>query len=91
MKETGITHPSGVDILFFRRPDAWFLVGKFFIDIADIYCFGTGLPISRSNHIFQYCHFKIHCKLTLLIFEIKQKSEDIVHFYLTFLKFSMCF
>ena len=24
MKETGITHPSGVDILFFRRPDAWF-------------------------------------------------------------------
>ena len=32
------------------------LVGKLFIDIADIYCFGTGLPISR--HVFQYRHFK---------------------------------
>ena len=34
------------------------LVGKLFIDIADIYCFGTGLPISRSKHVFQYRHFK---------------------------------
>ena len=67
------------------------LVGKLFIYIADIYCFGTGLPISRSKHVFQYRHFKYNCKLTLLILEIKQKSEDIVHFYLTFLKFSMRF
>ena len=34
------------------------LVGKLFIDIADIYCFGTGLPISKSKHVFQYRHFK---------------------------------
>ena len=34
------------------------VVGKLFIDIADIYCFGTGLPISRSKHVFQYRHFK---------------------------------
>ena len=33
-------------------------LGKLFIDIADIYCFGTGLPISRSKHVFQYRHFK---------------------------------
>ena len=67
------------------------LVGKLFIDIADIYCFGTGVPISRSKHIFQYRHFKQNCKLTRLIFKIKEKSEEIVHFYLTFLKFSMHF
>ena len=29
--------------------------------------------------------------LTLQIFEVKPKSEEIVHFYLAFLKFSMCF
>ena len=34
------------------------LVGKLFINIADIYCFGTGLPISKSKHVFQYRHFK---------------------------------
>ena len=37
---------------------AFIVVGKLFIDIADIYCFGTGLPISRSKHVFQYHHFK---------------------------------
>ena len=67
------------------------VVGKLFIDIADIYCFGTGLPISRPKHVFQYRHFKQNCKLTLLIFDIKSKSKEIVHFYLTFLKFSMRF
>ena len=59
-------------------------MGKSFIDIADFYCFGTGLPISRSKHVFQYRHFKQNCKLTLLIFDIKSKSKEIVHFYLTF-------
>ena len=41
------------------------LVGKSFIDMADIYCFGTGLPILRSKHVFQYHHLKQNCKLTL--------------------------
>ena len=35
------------------------LVGKSFIDIADIYCFGAGLPISRSKHVFQHRHFQV--------------------------------
>ena len=34
------------------------VVGKSFINIADIYCFGTGLPIYRSKHVFHYRHFK---------------------------------
>ena len=41
-----------------RKIYTYLLVGKLFIDIADIYCFGTGLPISRSKHVFQYRHFK---------------------------------
>ena len=39
-------------------PQGTLVVGKLFIDIADIYCFGTGLPISESKHVFQYRHFK---------------------------------
>ena len=41
-----------------QRWNAIPLVGKSFIDVADIYCFGTGLPISRSKDTFQYRHFK---------------------------------
>ena len=61
------------------------LVGTLYIDIADVY-FGTGLPISTSEDMYH-----VNCKLTLQIFEIKHKSEEIVHFYLTFLKFLMHF
>ena len=39
-------------------PDISELVGKSFIDFAHIYCFGTGFPISRSELLFQYRHFK---------------------------------
>ena len=50
-------HKSGTSTsTYFKKK--YLLVGKLFIDIADIYCFGTGLPISRSKHVFQYRHFK---------------------------------
>ena len=61
-------------------------MGKSFIDAADVYCFGTGLPISRSiKDVFQYRHFKETWKLILHIVEIKPKPEEIIHFYLAFL------
>ena len=60
------------------------VVGTLFIDIGNIYCFVTGLPILMPKDIYQYHHFKYNCQLTLQIFEIKLKSEEIVHFYLTF-------
>ena len=61
-----------------------------FIDSANIDCFGTGLPTSMSKEAYQYRHFQENCKLTLQIFEVKAKSEEIVHF-LIYLQFSMCF
>ena len=42
-------------------PEGWHnvcVVGTLFINIADICCSGTRLPISRSNDVFQYRHFK---------------------------------
>ena len=39
-------------------PRSNLVVGKLLINIADIYCLGTGLLISRSQHIFHYRHFK---------------------------------
>ena len=58
-----------------------------FINIADIYCFGTGLPISLSKDIYQCCHIKYNCKLTLQIFELRPKSEGIVQFIVCFCSF----
>ena len=34
------------------------VVDASFIDIDDIYCFGTGLPISMSKDVYQYRYFK---------------------------------
>ena len=34
------------------------LVGTLFIDIVDIYCFGSGLSISMPEDIYQYHDFK---------------------------------
>ena len=36
----------------------YILVGILFIYIGDIYCFGTGLPISMAKDIYEYSHFK---------------------------------
>ena len=33
------------------------VVGTLFINIGDIYCFETGLPIMLPKDIYQYCHF----------------------------------
>ena len=51
-----------------------------FIDIVDIYCFGTGLLMSMSEDVYQYRHFNLKCKLALEISEINHKSEEVVHF-----------
>ena len=37
-----------------KRKNHLTLVGTFFIDIANMYCFGTGLPILMSKVIRQY-------------------------------------
>ena len=34
------------------------VVGTLFIDTADIYCLGTGLPISIAKDLYQYRHIK---------------------------------
>ena len=64
-------------------------MGTLFIDTSDIYCFGKGLPISMSKDGYQYHHYKYNFELTLQMFEIKPKSEEIVHFYLAFLSLLM--
>ena len=33
-------------------------MGILFINIDNVYCFGTGLPISMCKDIYQYRHFK---------------------------------
>ena len=60
------------------------IVSTSFID-THIYCFRTGLPISMSKDV---SIFAILCKtvnLTVQMFEIKPKSEEITNFFLTFL------
>ena len=59
------------------------LVGKSFIDNADIYCFGRGLLISMWKHIpvYQYGQMMCNIKLTLKVFELNHKSEEIINFY----------
>ena len=64
-------------------------MGTLFINIGDIYCFGTGFLISMSKDPYQYHHLNKNCKLILQIFEGKPKSEEIVHFHI--LKFSIHF
>ena len=34
------------------------VVGTTFIDIGDIYCFRTGLPIPMATDVYQYHHLK---------------------------------
>ena len=67
------------------------LVGTLFMNISDVYCFGTGLLILMSKDTYQYRHFKENCKLSLQISEILPKSEEIVHFYLMFWKKTVMF
>ena len=62
-----------------------------FIDIVDIYCFGTGLLMSMSEDVYQYRHFNLKCKLALEISEINPKSEEIVHFISRFCSFECVF
>ena len=51
---------------------------------GDIYNFGTGLRITMCKDACQCRHFVYNNNLTLQIFEINTKSEEIVHFYLIF-------
>ena len=44
-----------------------------------------------SEDLYQYCHVKYIFKITLQIFEVKPKSKEIVHFYLTCMQFSLHF
>ena len=68
------------------------ILGTLFIDIDNINCFGTGLPIAVSPYIYiSIAILSFNCKLTLQLFEMKPKSEENVHFYLTFLQFSTRF
>ena len=62
-------------VTFQSRPP----VGTLYIDIGDIYCFGTGLMRTGSKGMHQNRHFKKNCKFTLQTFDIKPKSEEIVH------------
>ena len=67
-------------------------MGTLFIDIDNINCFGTGLPISVSPYIYiSIAILSFNCKLTLQLFEMKLESEENVHFYLMFLQFSTRF
>ena len=54
------------------------------IDIGDIHCYGIGMLISMAKEVYQYHNFKSNCQLTLQIFEIKVKYEEIVHLHLAF-------
>ena len=53
--------------------------------IGNIYCFGTGLLISVCKDVSQYYHFMYNYKLTLQIFDINPKSEEILNFYVVYL------
>ena len=56
------------------------------IDISiDMYSSGRRLPISIYKDIYQYQHFMYNYKLTLQLFKINPKCEEIVHFYLIYL------
>ena len=59
------------------------------IDIGDIYIFVTWLPISMCQNVHQHHYFMYDYKLTLEIFEITPKSEEIVNFYLVYCKLNV--
>ena len=68
------------------------IVGKSFINIADIYCLGTqGSQYRDLTMYFNIAILSITVHLRSYIFNIKLESEEIVHFYLTFLKSSVRF
>ena len=55
-------------------------VGKSFIDIGDIYCFGKGLLMLMCKDMYQCLHFMHNNKLTLQIFEISPNLKKLCTF-----------
>ena len=54
-------YKSALNILVlskFGKVSIIIVVGRSFIDIDDIYCFGTGLPILMSKDVYEFCYFK---------------------------------
>ena len=52
-------------------------MSKSSIDTGNIYCFGTGLPISMSKDIYQYHHLMSSYKFSLQIFGMSHKSKEL--------------